>query len=86
MPGTIILQKQFNIINNTFFNNNVSIYWEDPAQYQVNCVVRNNILVQYTGNSILGSAIIVQNQELQLTTTCSMMLTEPISLNMVQTM
>jgi len=46
--------KTVNIINNTFYNNLISIDWDDPAQYQINCVVRNNIMVQNSGYVMLN--------------------------------
>ena len=38
--------KTFTMINNTFYNNtNYAISVSNPARYNVNCVIRNNILV-----------------------------------------
>jgi hypothetical protein len=45
--------KTVNIINNTFHNNSFGLYWADTsAQYQVNCVVRNNIFSRSTSTHI----------------------------------
>jgi hypothetical protein len=46
--------KTVSIINNTFYNNSVGIHWADTAaQYQVNCVVRNNIIVSQVKNALV---------------------------------
>jgi hypothetical protein len=46
--------KTVSIINNTFYNNKVGIDWADTAaQYQVNCVVRNNIIVSNSTSALI---------------------------------
>ncbi len=44
--------KTFSIINNTFYHNGyVEIQVYDPPQYQVNCAIRNNIIVPNPGRA-----------------------------------
>jgi hypothetical protein len=46
--------KTVSIINNTFYNNLIGLGWDDTAaNYQVNCVVRNNIVVSTTTYSLI---------------------------------
>ena len=46
--------KTVSIINNTFYNDLVGIDFDDPAQYQINCVVRNNIIVGNTTSALIN--------------------------------
>ncbi len=47
--------KTFSVTNNTFYHNGyaeIAVY--DPAQYQVDCVIRNNIIVPNPGKANAG--------------------------------
>ena len=48
--------KTISIINNTIYNCTIGISFDDPSQYQINCVVRNNIIYSNITNAMLNYA------------------------------